>query len=218
LQKLNYSDHQDILCGSINGNVSERDFDVNLVPDDCSMPLIPDEGNYTPQHLSNSLIDHLHFCDFLLCFFKESGKDSKTINLNDAEQLMDIDRTNTTNTGALDSFPHASGGVCKRDLDMVSGAHEVDGALKHKKIKLDNVLSASSGLCEIIDDVRLSSMLHHLSGPSVDNGTCNKPMASTNGKCVLPLDLNAVDAVSGDIVNILSSDEDFARAGSFIKK
>jgi hypothetical protein len=61
-------------------------------------------------------------------------------------------------------------------------------------------------------------MLHHLSGPSVDNGTCNKPMASTNGKCVLPLDLNAVDAVSGDNVNILSSDEDFARAGSFIKK
>jgi hypothetical protein len=211
VQKLNYSEREDKLCGSINGNVGERDFDVNMVPDDCSMPLIHDEGNYT-QHHSNSLITSIFMISY--CFFKEPGKESKTINLNDAEQLMDIDRANTANTGALDSFSHASGTVHKRGFQIVNRADEVDGALEHKKMKLDNVVSASPGLCEITNDVRLSSKVHPISAPSVDDSTCNKPMASTDEKCVFPLDLNAVDdAVCGDIVDILPSDEDFAQAG-----
>ncbi|GJN41470.1 hypothetical protein PR202_gn00850 [Eleusine coracana subsp. coracana] len=180
--KLNYSE-QDEICGTINGNVSERDFDVNMVPDDCSMPSI----------------------------YEEPDKECKTINLNDTEQLMDIDHANTVkaNTGALDSIFHASGGVRKRDFEMVNGADEVDGALKHKKMKLDNVVAANSGSCKITNDGRLSSKVHPLSASSVD-GTGNKPMASTDGKCVFPLDLNAV---SGDLVNIPSSDdEDFSQA------
>ncbi|KAK3136470.1 hypothetical protein QOZ80_5BG0435840 [Eleusine coracana subsp. coracana] len=181
-QKLNYSE-QDEICGTINGNVSERDFDVNMVPDDCSMPSI----------------------------YEEPDKECKTINLNDTEQLMDIDHANTVkaNTGALDSIFHASGGVRKRDFEMVNGADEVDGALKHKKMKLDNVVAANSGSCKITNDGRLSSKVHPLSASSVD-GTGNKPMARTDGKCVFPLDLNAV---SGDHVNIPSSDdEDFSQA------
>ncbi|KAK3139732.1 hypothetical protein QOZ80_5AG0389010 [Eleusine coracana subsp. coracana] len=181
-QKLNYSE-QDEICGTINGNVSERYFDMNMVPDDCSMPSIHEEPD----------------------------KESKTINLDDTEQLMDVDHANTVtpNTGALDSISHASGGVRKRDFEMVNGADEVDGALKHKKMKLDNVVAASSGSCEITNDGRLSSKVHPLSASSVD-GTGNKPMASTDGKCVFPVDLNAV---SGDLVNIPSSDdEDFSQA------
>ncbi|TVU50462.1 hypothetical protein EJB05_01834 [Eragrostis curvula] len=183
--KINYLEHQDIMRNTMDGNVSGRDFDVNMVPDDCSVPLIHDEGKYTAPH--------------------EPGKESTTINLNDAEQLMDIDHTNTpeVNKGALGS---ASGGKRKRDFEMINGADEVDGALEHKKIKLDNIVPANSGLCDNIGDVKLSSKVHPLSVFPVDDGTDNKVMANSDGKCVFPLDLNAMDdTVSGDIANGPSS-------------
>jgi hypothetical protein len=74
VQKLNYSEHEDKLCGSINGNVGERDFDVNMVPDNCSMPLIHGEGNYT-QHHSNSLITSIFMISY--CFFKNQARRAK---------------------------------------------------------------------------------------------------------------------------------------------
>ncbi|XP_062201726.1 ASI1-immunoprecipitated protein 2-like isoform X2 [Phragmites australis] len=182
-QNLNYSEHRDKTRDTFDGTVSERDFDVNMVPIACSVPLI----------------------------HEEPGKESKTIKINDAEHLMDIDHVNTAevNTGALDPFLHASGGACKRDFEMINGA---DGALEHKKIKLDNVVSPNSGLRENINDGRLSSKMHPLTASSVDGGTDNKLMAgssNSDGKCVFPLDLNEVDdAVSENIVNILSSDDE----------
>lgn len=120
---------------------------------------------------------------------------------------MDINRASTVevNTGAQDSLSHASGGLHKRDFEMVNWADEVDAALEHKKIKLDNVVTARSGLCEITDVGSLSSKVHPLSASSVDDGTGNKQMANADEKCVFPLDLNTV---SGDLVNIPSSDDE----------
>uniref|UniRef100_A0A0A9ECR2 Uncharacterized protein n=1 Tax=Arundo donax TaxID=35708 RepID=A0A0A9ECR2_ARUDO len=122
---------------------------------------------------------------------------------------MDIDHVNTAevNTGAPDPFSHPSGGARKRDFDMVNGAAEVDGALEHKKIKLDDAESANSGLCENISDGRLSSKVHPLAASSLDDGTGNKAMAgrsNSDGKCLFPLDLNAVDE---NILKIPCSDD-----------
>ncbi|XP_004956435.1 uncharacterized protein LOC101759939 isoform X2 [Setaria italica] len=167
------------------GNVSERDFDVNTEAVACSVSSTHQE---------------------------ESGKESTIINLNDAEDLMDIEPVNTgeISTEALD--PHASGGARKRNFEMANGAAEVDGVLEHKKIKLDTVVSTNSELSENTNNGRLSSKVHPLAAFSVDDGTSNKSMAgpsSSDRKCVFPLDLNAVDnAVSENIVNIPSSDDE----------
>nr|TKW32342.1 hypothetical protein SEVIR_2G163600v2 [Setaria viridis] len=167
------------------GNVSERDFDVNTEAVACSVSSTHQE---------------------------ESGKESTIINLNDAEDLMDIEPVNTgeISTEALD--PHASGGARKRNFEMANGAAEVDGVLEHKKIKLDTVVSTNSELSENTNNGRLSSKVHPLAASSVDDGTSNKSMAgpsSSDRKCVFPLDLNAVDnAVSENIVNIPSSDDE----------
>lgn len=137
---------------------------------------------------------------------------SATINLNDADDLMDIDHVNTyeASTGALDGS-HASGGADKRSFEMAKVADEVE-VPEHKKIKLDNVVSMNSGLCENAQNGRLSSKVHPLSASNVNDGTSNKLMAgssNTDGKCVFPLDLNAVDdAASENIVNIPSSDDE----------
>uniref|UniRef100_A0A0A9DJ57 Zinc finger PHD-type domain-containing protein n=1 Tax=Arundo donax TaxID=35708 RepID=A0A0A9DJ57_ARUDO len=170
-EKLNYSEHKDKIQDTFNGNVGERDFDVNMVPVDCSIPLKYEE---------------------------EPGQESKTTNLNDAEHLMDIDHVNTAEVH--------TGGARKRDFGMANGADEVDGAHEYKKIKLDTVVSANSGLCENINDGRLSSKVHPFAASSVDDGIGNKAMAgSTNsdGKCVFPLDLNAMDE---NIADVPSSD------------
>ena len=129
---------------------------------------------------------------------------STTINLNDADNLMDIDHVNTceVSTGALDRS-HASGGADKRGFEMAKVADEVDEVPEHKKIKLDNVVSMNSDLYENAYNGRLSSKVHSLSASSVNDGTSNKAgSSSSDGKCVFPLDLNAVDdAVSENIVN-----------------
>ncbi|XP_062203574.1 protein PARALOG OF AIPP2-like isoform X3 [Phragmites australis] len=154
-QRLNYSGHEDKMRDNFNGNVSERDFDVNKVPIACSVSLIQEE---------------------------EPGKENTTINLNNAEQLMDIYHESTTevNTGTLDPLSHASGGARKRDFEMVNGADGVDGELEHKKIKLDNVVSANSCFSENVNDGRLSSKVHPLAASSVDDGTDNKVMAGSS--------------------------------------
>ncbi|CAN6195370.1 unnamed protein product [Urochloa humidicola] len=160
------------------GNVSERDFDVNTVAVACSVS--------THQ--------------------EEPGKENKTIDLNDAEDLMDIDHVNTSEicTGSQES-----GGARKRNFEMANGAAEVEQVLEHKKIKLDTVVPTNSGLNENTNNGRLSSKVHPLATSSADDGTSNKSMAGTSSsdrKCVFPLDLNAVDnAVSENIVNIPSS-------------
>ncbi|CAN6217113.1 unnamed protein product [Urochloa humidicola] len=160
------------------GNVSERDFDVNTVAVACSVS--------THQ--------------------EEPGKENKTIDLNDAEDLMDIDHVNTSEicTGSQES-----GGARKRNFEMANGAAEVEQVLEHKKIKLDTVVPTNSGLNENTNNGRLSSKVHPLAASSADDGTSNKSMAGTSSsdrKCVFPLDLNAVDnAVSENIVNIPSS-------------
>ncbi|XP_066369129.1 ASI1-immunoprecipitated protein 2-like isoform X2 [Miscanthus floridulus] len=179
-QKLDYPEHEDRMRDTFGGNVSERDFDVNMVPVTCSVSLT-----------------HLQ---------EEPGMVSTTINLNDADNLMDIDHVNTweVSEGALD-HSHASGGADKRSFEMAKVADEVDEVPEHKKIKLDNVVSMNSDLYENAYNGRLSSKVHSLSASSVNDGTSNKPMAgssSSDGKCVFPLDLNAVDdAVSENIVN-----------------
>ncbi|CAL5065234.1 unnamed protein product [Urochloa decumbens] len=163
------------------GNVNERDFDVNTVAVACSVS--------TRQ--------------------EEPGKENTAIDLNDAEDHMDIDHVNTSEicTGS-----QASGGARKRNFEMANGADEVDQVLEHKKIKLDTVVPTSSGLSENTNNGRLSSKVHPLAASSVDDVTSNKSMAGTSSsdrKCVFPLDLNAVDnAVSENIVNIPSNDEE----------
>jgi len=158
------------------------------------------------------------FCNFFTCLVKEPGMVSTTINLNDADNLMDIDHNDADNlmdidhvntcevsAGALDRS-HASGGADKRSFEMAKVADEVP---EHKKIKLDNVVSMNSDLYENAYNGRLSSKVHSLSASSVNDGTSNKPMAgssSSDGKCVFPLDLNAVD--DENIVNIPSSDDE----------
>ncbi|KAL6651984.1 hypothetical protein ACP70R_010909 [Stipagrostis hirtigluma subsp. patula] len=162
-QKLDYLGHKDKMSVTFDGNVSERDFDVNKVP----VSLIHEE-----------------------------------------DDLMDIDHEGTTEVdkGALHPFPHASGGACKRNFDM---AGEVDGAQANKKIKSDNTVSANSDLSENVKDRRLSSKVHPMAASSVDDGTDHKAMAgssNSDGKCIFPLDLNAVnDEVSGNTVNVPSS-------------
>lgn len=150
---------------------------------------------------------------------KEPGKESTTIDLNDAEDLMDIDHVNTDEitTGAIDS--HASGGGRKRNFEMANGAAEVDEGLEHKKIKLDNIGSTNSGLSDNSNSGRLSLKVHPLAASIVDDATSNKSIAgasSSDRKCVFPLDLNAVDdALSENIVNIPSSDdEEFQTRGN----
>ncbi|CAD6340085.1 unnamed protein product [Miscanthus lutarioriparius] len=174
-QKLDYPEHEDKMRDTFGGNVSERDFDVNAVPVTCSVSLT-----------------HIQ---------EEPGMVSTTINLNDADNLMDIDHVNTceVSAGALDRS-HASGGADKRSFRMANVADEVP---EHKKIKLD--MSMNSGLYENAYNGRLSSKVHSLSASFVNDGTSNKPMAgssSSGGKCVFPFDLNAEDdAVSENIVN-----------------
>ncbi|RLN35258.1 uncharacterized protein C2845_PM03G30460 [Panicum miliaceum] len=167
------------------GSASERDFDVNTVSAACSVSL-------THQ--------------------KEPAKEGTIINLNDAEDPMNIDHVNTgeISTGAL--YAHGSGSALKRNIEMANGGAEVDGVLEHKKIKLDTVVSTNSGLCENINNGRLSSKVHPFGASSVDDVSSNNSMAgasSSDTKCVFPLDLNAVDdTVSENIVNIPSSDDD----------
>jgi len=140
------------------------------------------------------------------CLVKEPGTVSTSINLNDADNLMDIDHVNTyeVSAGALDRS-HASGGADKRSFEMAKVDDEADEVPEHKKIKLDNVVPVNSDLYKSACNGRLSSKVHSLSASSVNDGTSNKPMAgssSSDGKCVFPLDLNAVDdAVSENIVN-----------------
>ncbi|XP_066374441.1 ASI1-immunoprecipitated protein 2-like isoform X2 [Miscanthus floridulus] len=185
-QKLDYPEHKDKMRDTFGDNVSERDFDVNAVPVTCSVSLT-----------------HIQ---------EEPGMVSTTINLNDADNLMDIDHNDADNlmdidhvntcevsAGALDCS-HASGGADKRSFRMANAADEVP---EHKKIKLD--MSMNSGLYENAYNGRLSSKVHSLSASFVNDGTSNKPMAgssSSGGKCVFPFDLNAEDdAVSENIVN-----------------
>ena len=130
---------------------------------------------------------------------------STTINLNDTDNRMDIDHVNTceVSAGALDRS-HASGGADKRSFRMANVADEVP---EHKKIKLD--MSMNSGSCENAYNGRLSCKVHPLSASSLNDGTSNKLMAgssSSDGKCVFPLDLNAVD--DENIINIPSSDDE----------
>ena len=100
------------------------------------------------------------FCNFFTCLVKEPGMVSTTINLNDADNLMDIDHNDADNlmdidhvntcevsTGALDRS-HASGGASKRSFEMAKVADEVDEEPERKKIKLDNVVPMNSGSCE----------------------------------------------------------------------
>ncbi|KAL6844542.1 hypothetical protein ACP4OV_026215 [Aristida adscensionis] len=177
-QKLGYSGHEDKMHVTFDANVSERDFDVNKVPVACSVSLI-----------------------------HRGGKESTFINLNNAEDLMDIDleRTTEVNTGV-------SGCERKRSFDMALGTGEVDGALVNKKIKLDNIVSASSDLNENIKDGKLSSKVHPVAASSVDDGTDHKAMAgssNSDGKRIFPLDLNAVDEeASGNVVNVRSSNDE----------
>ncbi|KAF8663600.1 hypothetical protein HU200_055322 [Digitaria exilis] len=169
--------------------VSERDFDVNMVSATCSVSLTHQE---------------------------EPGKESTTINLNDAEDFMDIDHVNTDEISTVAMDSHASGGGRKRSFDTANGAAEVDEVLEHKKVKLDNVGSTNSGLSDNSNNGRLSSKVHPLAASIGDDVTSNKSMAeasSADKKCVFPLDLNAVDdTASENIVNIPSSDDEELQA------
>jgi len=195
---------------SFGGTSSERDFDVNTVSVACSIST-HQKGNYVPHHSRSSLfITHI-FVTFLLYLVKELGKEGTIINLNDAEDPMDIDHVNTGEiTGAL--YAHGSGGARKRNIEMANGGAEVDGVLEHKKIKLDTVVSTNSGLSENINNGWLSSKVHPFAASSVDDASTNNSMAgasSSDTKCVFPLDLNAVDdTLSENIVNIPSSDDE----------
>jgi hypothetical protein len=169
---------------SVGGSASERDFDVNMVSVPCSVSL-------THQ--------------------KEPGMEGTIINLNDAEDPMDIDHVNTSEISTEALYAHGSGGARKRNIEMANGGAEV-GVLEHKKIKLDTVLSTNSGVSENINNGRLSSKVHPFAASSVGDVSSNNSMtraSSSDTKYLFPLDLNAVDdTVSENIVNIPSSDDE----------
>jgi hypothetical protein len=133
------------------------------------------------------------------------------INLNDAEDPMDIDHVNTSEISTEALYAHGSGGARKRNIEMANGGAEV-GVLEHKKIKLDTVLSTNSGVSENINNGRLSSKVHPFAASSVGDVSSNNSMtraSSSDTKYLFPLDLNAVDdTVSENIVNIPSSDDE----------
>ncbi|XP_051186861.1 ASI1-immunoprecipitated protein 2 isoform X2 [Lolium perenne] len=139
----------------------------------------------------------------------EQDNQSRVINFNNTESLMDIYHFNSVelNSGAVNPVSHASGGAQKRKVDMLNWTDGVNGSLD-KKIKLDNVSSTvESSVSENIRDG------YPLAASSVDDCTDNKAMPGTsksNGKCIFPLDLNAVDddATTGNVVTILSSDDE----------
>ncbi|XP_047047495.1 uncharacterized protein LOC124652519 isoform X2 [Lolium rigidum] len=139
----------------------------------------------------------------------EQDNRSRVINFNNTESLMDIYHFNSVelNSGAVNPVSHASGGAQKRKVDMLNWTDGVNGSLD-KKIKLDNVSSTvESSVSENIRDG------YPLAALSVDDCTDNKAMPGTsksNGKCIFPLDLNAVDddATTGNVVTILSSDDE----------
>lgn len=74
------------------GNFSERDFDVDMVAVACSVSSTHQEGN---PHLEQKLVFISNIFNFFTFIFKEPGKESTTINLNDAEDLMNIEPVNT---------------------------------------------------------------------------------------------------------------------------
>jgi hypothetical protein len=115
------------------------------------------------------------------------------------------------NSGAVNPVLHASAGAQKRKVDMPNWTDGVN-ASRDKKIKLDNVSSiVESRLSENIRDGRLSSKVYPLAALSVDDCTDNAMAGNSksNGKCIFPLDLNVVDdAASGNVVTILSSDDE----------
>lgn len=151
----------------------------------------------------------------LFCLFvNEPDSQSRGIDLNNAESLMNVDHANNIelNSGPVDLVSHASGSAQKRNVDMANWVDGVNGSLD-KKIKLDNASSTvESTVSGNIRDGRLSSKVHPLAALSVHDCTDSKTMAGmsrSNGKCTFPLDLNMVDdAATGNITTLSSDDED----------
>ncbi|KAL5206314.1 hypothetical protein ABZP36_034523 [Zizania latifolia] len=184
-QKFSYSDDQDTIWDSSNSNAGKPMLDVNTVAVICS-------------------ISSVH----------EKGKESRLINLNNADHLVDMDiNSSEVNSGTMDPISHIPATVHKRNIEVANWVDEVNGKLEQKKIKLDNVGSANSSISENTTDGRLSSKVHPLVSSSfddsVDQSLALAGSSKCNGKCKFPLDLNAVDdAVTGNVVDILSSDDE----------
>ncbi|KAF0887960.1 hypothetical protein E2562_006885 [Oryza meyeriana var. granulata] len=181
-QKFSCSEDQDTKDSS-NSNACETMLDVNTVPVTRS-------------------ISSVH----------GKGKDISVINLNDADNLVDVDiHSSEVNSGTVDPVSHITHTPHKRNVEVANWVDEVNGKLEQKKIKLDNVGSANSSLSENTSDGRLSSKVHPLVSSSFDDSVDQSLAGSSkcNGKRVFPLDLNAMDdAVTGNVVNILSSDDE----------
>uniref|UniRef100_A0A0D9XYX9 PHD-type domain-containing protein n=1 Tax=Leersia perrieri TaxID=77586 RepID=A0A0D9XYX9_9ORYZ len=180
-QNISCSEDQDTKDSS-NSNVCKAMLDVKTVPVTCS-------------------ISSVH----------EKGKDSRAFNLNDVDNLVDVDINNCeVNSGKVDPVSHFTASPHKRNVEVANWVDEVNGKLEQKRIKLDNVGSANSSLSENTSDGRLSSKVHPLLSSSFDDSVDQSLAGSSkcNGKRVL-LDLNTVDDdATGNVVDILSSDDE----------
>lgn len=142
------------------------------------------------------------------CFVNKPGKGIRVINLNEADNLVDVDiNSSEVNSGTVDLISHTTATLHKRNVEVANWADEVNGKLEQKKIKLDNVGSANSSLSENTSDGRLSSKVHPLVSSSFDDSVDQSLAGSSkcNGKRIFPLDLNTVDA--GNVVNISDDEE-----------
>lgn len=177
-QKLSCSGDEDTKDSS-NSIACEAIIDVNTVPVTCSVSSV-----------------------------YEIGKGIRVINLNEADNLVDVDiNSSEVNSGTVDLISHTTATPHKRNVEVANWADEVNGKLEQKKIKLDNVGSANSSLSENTSDGRLSSKVHPLVSSSFDDSVDQSLAGSSkcNGKRIFPLDLNTVDA--GNVVNISDDEE-----------
>ncbi|XP_006663990.1 uncharacterized protein LOC102710931 isoform X2 [Oryza brachyantha] len=180
-QKFSCSEDQDTKDSS-NSNACEPMLDVNTVPLACSISSV--------------------------C---EKGKGIRAIDLNDADNLVDVDiSTCEVNSGTVDPVSHITATPHKRSVEVANWVDEVNGKLEQKKIKLDYIGSANSSLSENTSDGRLSSKVHPLVSSSFDDSVDQSLAGSSkcNGKRIFSLDLNAMDdPVTGNVVNLSSDDE-----------
>uniref|UniRef100_A0A0E0MLY5 PHD-type domain-containing protein n=1 Tax=Oryza punctata TaxID=4537 RepID=A0A0E0MLY5_ORYPU len=177
-QKLSCSGDEDTKDSS-NSIACEAIIDINTVPVTCS-------------------VSSVH----------EIGKVIRVINLNEADNLVDVDiNSSEVNSGTVDRILHTTATPHKRNVEVANWDDELNGKLEQKKIKLDNVGSANSSLSENTSDGRLSSKVHPLVSSSFDDSVDQSLAGSSkcNGKRVFPLDLNTVDP--GNIVNISDDEE-----------
>ncbi|KAL5206102.1 hypothetical protein ABZP36_034311 [Zizania latifolia] len=115
-QKLAYSEQEEKMWNSSDGNGCDVNFDVDMEQNTCGVSPVNEKGN-----------------------------ESTTIELDSADHLMDGGDVNATevSSGNVDTISHVSGGAHKRNVEVANWDDKVNGRPEHKKIKLDAGVSVT---------------------------------------------------------------------------